>query len=300
MSTAQSTSGLSTPAAPSKGRPGKPTPARISEILAVLSVLAGYGRHLVQTLEQRAVARGFATIARFFGTVAFDTILAHVQRGLMRAIALERLLLRRAARGHDLRIPAPRAQSDSEPPAKDARATGQTAEPAPPAELTPEPDAAAQAAVAHEAVAREAAARKVEARLARHIAASEVLTLDSLPSMETIEAEVRRSPVGRTIAAICRDLGISPALCEGTFWNRLFDAIRLYRGSLPSLVLEVKRREQRFYKEEWKHSGLESPEETRSGIRRVLGFFIGEALVDPFAVVAAPGTPIAAAATGPP
>ena len=305
MSTAQSTSGLSTPAAPSKERPGKPTPARISEILAVLSVLAGYGRHLVQTLEQRAVARGFATIARFFGTVAFDTILAHVQRGLMRAIALERLLLRRAARGHDLRIPSPRAQSDSEPPAEDARATGQTAEPAPPAELTPEPDAAAQAAVAHEAVAREAAAAEAAAseageRLARRIARNEPLSLATLPSMEAIEAEVRRSPVGRTIAAICRDLGISPALCEGTFWNRLFDAIRLYRGSLPSLVLEVKRREQRFYKEEWKHSGLESPEETRSGIRRVLGFFIGEALVDPFAVVAAPGTPIAAAATGPP
>ena len=90
--------------------------------------------------------------------------------------------------------------------------------------------------------------------------------------MEAIEAEVRRSPVGRTIAAICRDLGISPSLCDGTFWNRLFDAIRLYRGSLGSLVLEVKRREQRFEKEEWKHPGLELPEETRDGIRRVLGF----------------------------
>ena len=62
----------------------------IAEILAVVSILAGYGRHLAQTLEQRAVARGFATIARFFGTVALDTILAHIQRGLMRAIALER------------------------------------------------------------------------------------------------------------------------------------------------------------------------------------------------------------------
>ena len=118
--------------------------------------------------------------------------------------------------------------------------------------------------------------------------------------MEAIEAEVRRSPVGRTIAAICRDLGISPALCDGTFWNRLFDAIRLYRGSLGSFVLEMTRREQRFEKEEWKHPGLELPEETRDGIRRVLGFVIGETPVDPFAVAAAAMAPVAAAATGPP
>ncbi len=43
----------------------------------------------------------------------------------------------------------------------------------------------------------------------------------------------------------------------------------------------MKRRERRFEKEEWKHPGLELPEETRDGIRRVLGFFIGESrLVD--------------------
>jgi hypothetical protein len=118
--------------------------------------------------------------------------------------------------------------------------------------------------------------------------------------MEAIEAQVRRCPIGRTIAAICRDLGISPALCDGSFWSRLFDAIRLHRGSLCGLVLEVTRREQRFEKEEWKHPGLELPEETRDGIRRVLGFMIGETLVNPFAVIASPGARMAAAATGPP
>jgi hypothetical protein len=299
MPAAPDTAGLSPRSAPPKERPAKPTPARIAEILAIVSVLATYARHLAETLEQRAVARGFATIARFFGTAAFDTILAHIHRGLMRAIALERMLRTRAARGCDLRILAPRAQSRREPPAQDAPDTApQTAEPTPPAALTPAQDAAAQAA-----------ARNALARLARRLAASEVLTLHTLPLMEAIEAEVRRSPVGRTIAAICRDLGISPSLCHGTFWNRLFDAIRLYRGSLASLVLEVTRREQRFDKEEWKHPGLELAEETRDGIRRVLGFFIGENPVDPFAVVAAPmalagmAAPrarIAAAATGPP
>jgi hypothetical protein len=296
MSAAQNTTTLSPPAAPPKDRPGRPAPTRIAEILAVVSVLATYGRHLAQTLEQRAVARGFATIARFFGTVAFDTILAHLHRGLMRAIALERMLRARAARGYDLPIPAPRVPSRRQPPANEPPDTGQTAGQTPPAELTPEPDAAA----AREAAAREAAARQAEARLARRIAASEPLTLDSLPLMEAIEAEVRRSPVGRTIAAICRDLGISPSLCDGTFWNRVFDAIRLYRGSLGSLLLEVKRREQRFNREEWKHPGLDWPEDTRNGVRRVLGFFIGESPVDPFAIAAAPMAHVTAAATGPP
>jgi len=289
MSAAPDTAAISPRSAPAQERPGRPTPARIAEILAVVAVLASYGRHLAQTLEHRAVARGFATIARCFGTVAIDTILAHLHRGLMRAIALERMLRLRAARGRDLRILAPRAPFRREPPAQDAADTGQTAGSAPPAALTPAQDAATPAAL-----------RQAEARVARRLAALEPLTLDTLPPMEAIEAEVRRCPIGRTIAAICRDLGIAPSLCEGRFWNRLFDAIRLYRGGLGSFVLEVKRREQRFEQEEWKHPGLELPEETRDGIRRVLGFRIGENPVDPFAVVAAPGARFAAAATGPP
>ena len=75
---------------PAKDRPARPVPPRIAEILAILSILASYGRHLGQTLEHRAVARGFATIAQYFGTVSIETILAHIHRGLMRAIALER------------------------------------------------------------------------------------------------------------------------------------------------------------------------------------------------------------------
>ena len=289
MQVAPDTAGLSPQSGPPQDRPGKPAPVRIPEILAVLSILTTYGRHLAHTLEQRAVARGFATIAQFFGTVAFDTIMAHITRGLMRAIALERMLRLRAARGRDLQILAPRAPSRRTPPAEVAPETEETAEPAPPAELTPEPAAVTPAAL-----------RRADAWVARRYAEATPLTLDTLPRMEAIEAEVHRTPVGRTIAAICRDFGISPSLCEGAFWNRLFDAIRLYRGSLGSVVLEMKRRERRFDKEEWKHPGLELPEETRAGIRRVLGFLIGEPPVDPFAVVAARGAPVAAAATGPP
>ncbi len=274
MSAAQNTAGPASPSVPPQDRPGRPAPARIAEILAIVSVLATYGRHLAATLEHRAVARGFATIARYFGTVRLDTILAHLQRGLMRAVALERMLLRRAARGRDLQILTPRTASLRVPPAERAANTQQTAGSTPPEVLTPAEDTAAQSAAA------QAAAGEAEARLTRRFAGSAPLSLDTMPTMEAIEAEVRRSPVGRTIAAICRDLGISPSLCDGAFWNRLFDAIRLYRGSLGSLVMEVVRRERRFEKEAWKHPGLELPQQTRDGIRRVLGFRIGENPVD--------------------
>ena len=102
--------------------PPNPRPSASRKSSPSSSILATYGRHLAQTLEHRAVARGFATIARFFGTVALDTILAHIHRGLMRAIALERMLRLRAARGRDLRILAPRASRRREPPREDAPA----------------------------------------------------------------------------------------------------------------------------------------------------------------------------------
>jgi hypothetical protein len=127
--------------------------------------------------------------------------------------------------------------------------------------------------------------------------------------MAQIEAEVRRRPIGQTVVDICRDLGIAPSLCEGTFWNRVFTAIHCYRGNFGNIMLEMRRREKRFDREHWRHPKLALPEETREAIRRVLGFRIGEPPVDPFRPepapaapdsVAAPCAPVAAAATRPP
>ena len=260
---------------------------QITAVLAVVSVLIHYGRHLGQTLEQRAVRRGFATIARFFGCVVLDTILAHVHRGMMRAVALQRMLEHRAKHGRDLQVLAKRATR--EPVAKVAAEPEEAANPEPPNMLPP-----GWAAAMHAADVRDGE------RLARRIARDEPLTLATLPSMAAMEAEVLRSSVGRSLAAICRDFGVSPSLCEGSFWNLLEDAVRWYRGNLTGVVLELKPREKRFEKEEWKHPGLELAEETRAGIRRVLGFFIGEDPVDPFEVVEAPMAGVAAVATGPP
>ena len=287
---------------PQPDRQGWRAPARIAEVHAILVILNTYAGHLYDTIQHRAVARGFATIAQFFGTAATGTIIAHLCRGMMRCHALSRLLQARAARGHDLAILARRGPARHEP-AGNASDPPPAAAPPPPPTLTPE----------DEATARAAAAARAEARIARRIADSQPLTFATLPSMAQIEAEVCRSTVGRSIVLICRDLGVSPALCEGAFWNRLFDAIRWYGGSLAQVVLEMKRRERVFEKQELdRNPALGWPEQTREGMRRVLGFFIGEKPVNPFiqaveagarmaAALGVPGSvPGAAAATGPP
>jgi len=127
--------------------------------------------------------------------------------------------------------------------------------------------------------------------------------------MALLEAEVRRRPIGQTIVDSCRDLGIAPSLCHGAFWDRVLRATHCYRGSLGNIILEMWRRERRFDQDQWKYPNLALPEPTRAGIRRVLGFAIGEPPVDPFRPVpaagesdsvAAPRVPVAEAATGPP
>ncbi len=283
--TATLTAGLATPPDPARDRNGRPVPERIAEILDIAGILAAYGRHLADTIEHRAVWRGFATIAQFFGTAVIAVILPHLRRGIMRAVALERVLLARrrdlvilARRVHAPRAAAPPAPPPPEPPGASA------AEPPPAAALPAQPPA----------------------RPVRRSLPQEPLTFDTMPSMAELEAEVRRRTVGQTIAAICRDLGITPTLCQGGFWNRLFDAIRCYRGNLGNLVLEMRRREKLLDQEQYKHPNLGLPEQSRDGVRRVLGFFIGEPPVDPYrplpapAPAAAPVAPIAAAATGPP
>ncbi len=300
--TATLTAGLASPPDPPKDRDARPMPARIAEVLDIAGILAAYGRHLADTIEHRAIWRGFATIAQFFGTASLAIILPHLRRGIMRAVALQRVLLQRAGRRRDLVIRAPRVHAPraAAPPAP------------PPAEPPPDPQQAAAAAAAEQSPAAppppppppQQPAPPDRPSIKRH-----PLTLDTLPSMEAIEAEVRRRPVGQTVAAICRDLGISPTLCEGGFWNRVFDAIRWYGGSLGNVVLEMRQREKSFEQEQDRHPTVGFADQTREAAQHALGFRIGEQPVDPHrpehapaasAEVAVPGEPVPAAATGPP
>jgi hypothetical protein len=276
---AHTSAGLATRPDPPKDRDSQPVPDRIAPILQIALILAEYGRHLAATIEHRALWRGFATIAQFFGTATAAVILPHIHRGIMRAMALEHMLLERAKRGRDLVIPAPRVRASC--PAQS------------PAVPQSEPAAAPQPAEAP-------SAREPKPPLARRTSPEEPLTFDNMPSMEALEKEVRRRPIGRTIADICRDLGVSPGLCLGPFWTMLFEAIHFYRGSVTNLVRDMRRREKQLDRESWKHPNLGFPEEKREGVQRVLGFFIGEPPVDPFRPLSAPGVPPTAAATGPP
>ena len=93
-----------------------------------------------------------------------------------------------------------------------------------------------------------------------------------------------------------------PGFCTGTFWNELFDSIRLLGGSIPTLMLENMRREKAFCEEQDKviGSNWDWQEMGREAFRRVLGFFIGEATDEPFDPMQKLDTQAAAMATGPP
>ncbi len=253
MSDADTTAGLSPPPDPIQGRRAKPIPQNIADILAIVRVLLGYGLHLAETLEHRAVARGFSVIAQFFGTARLPPIRVRLMRGLLRAMALERVLLARAARGRDLVFYKRR-------------------EPKPPAAQPGLPQTPASGA-----------AKPSRRNPVRHPAPDETLAPGDLPTLEQLEAEIRRRPIGRTLADICQDLAISPSLCEGRFWLAISCAIMWYRGNLPRLMKEFRRREVAFCNNEAdRNPALDWPARTRDGIRRRLGFFIGEPPATPF------------------
>jgi hypothetical protein len=75
------------PPDPPQDQPGNTVPEYIAVFLHAVSILLGYGRHLIDTVERRATAPTFPTIAACFGTANLSTILAHLNRGILRATA---------------------------------------------------------------------------------------------------------------------------------------------------------------------------------------------------------------------
>ena len=87
------------PASPRESRSSTPMPPCIAAILGMVRVLLGYGKHLDATLPDRTDHSGFSAIAIGFGTHDLRRILAHVQRGILRALMLQKSLRARAAQG---------------------------------------------------------------------------------------------------------------------------------------------------------------------------------------------------------
>jgi hypothetical protein len=243
-------------------------PEYIGAILYAVGILLGYGRHLLSTVRHRATAPTFPTIAAAFGTANLSTIRAHLNRGILRAAALERFLLERAATGRDIdmvtrrirtaetpRVPAdPQVEQPADQPTKPKAARRPSP---PPGWDDPE---------------------------------------FFMPTQEDLDRQVRRRAVGRTITDICRDLAVVPGFCTSAFWNGMFELMHYFGGSVETVMREKTRREQAFIQEQDKK--LDSTWDwlrlKRDEVRQVLGFFIGEPPVDPF------NAPDTAPATGPP
>ena len=269
-----STPGPASPPDPPQDRPGDPMPEYIAVFLHAVSILLGYGRHLLATVHHRAAAPTFPTIAAGFGTANLSTILAHLNRGLLRAAALERFLLARAATGRDISLPPPRTRTDQHPPASaDVQAE-------PPADQPARPKA------------------RPRPSLPPGWDDPELF----MPTPEDLDRQVRRRAIGRTFVEICNDLAVVPGLCAPAFWSDMFQVIHYFGGSVATLMREKAHREQAFIQEQDKKLGstLDWLHLKRDAIRQILGFFIGETPVDPFAESPAPGIQTAALATGPP
>ena len=232
--------------APDTGPDDEPQPTRLGSLLYVVRVLLDYGRHLADTVAQRAANPNFASIAVYFGTANLPRIVARIERGLLRATALARLLDALLEKGLDVAWIAPGHYSNAPP-------------------IDPEP-----ASPKHPR--RSAAACR---------ASSDELAYPL--TLEEIEAQVRRRPIGRTIVDICLDLAVVPELC-GPVWDELYQAIYWYRGSLKRLMTEKCKRYKAFQLERDcgpTNGWWEWWDNTKERIRGVLGFSIGEPPVLP-------------------
>jgi hypothetical protein len=232
---------------PPKDRPGQTIPARLAAVLQIVRILLTHGRRLAETAADQAHNPQFASIAAVFGTYNLASIVLRVQRGILRAIALERYLLARAARGRDITIIPPRNRT----PATEHATPQEAAQPA----------------------------RIPTHGYGRFQDPSHPANFH-IPTLQELQAQIRRRPIGRTIADICTDLAVIPGFCTAEFWSGLFDTLQFYGGSLTAMYESRSHREQTFRRERdkrpdtWHYNWQDRHPAT---IRHLLGHLIGEA-----------------------
>ena len=236
------------PPDPSRDRGSETLPDGIAYLLCVVRILLIYGRRLTQIATDRGAEPPFATVAALCGTHDISIILARIQRGILRLLALEAYLTKRSLKGRDIvvRVTLPRLPS---PP------------PLPP---EPAPDVPAEARKRRTAYDPNSA----------HI-----------PTIEELDAEVRRTAIGRTIARVCMDLAVAPAFCTGEVWNAILETIQFCGGSFQTVCAVRTEREKTFQHERDKRPetwGWDWRDTTKPKIRAALGWLIGEApILDP-------------------
>jgi len=202
---------LSAPAgacAPDADRVGPAMPENLARLLYIVRLLLDCGRRFPAIIERSAAARDFRLFSAVFATSKLPVILAHIHRGVLRAAALESLLLGRAATGRDV------------------AATPPATHPAPAAHANPHPcDEPFPAQVA-----------RLTAERAQYDTSVDP---NNLVTAAQIEAEVRARPIGRTIADIRRDLGIVAIMCTNEFWDTMVDAIASYQDGAAAETLDA-------------------------------------------------------------
>jgi hypothetical protein len=258
------------PHTPPTDQPGPPqdraAPGRIAGFLQLVRVLLGYGRHLDKTLSEQAAQPRFPTLAAGFGTHDLRRIAAHIQRGIMRLMMLERVLLARAAQGRDIEpTPLPEPAEPAEIEALDIKLRAPSQASATPSK---DPNSAPDR---------------------RPITDPDDPLNFVMPTMKELEAQVRSRPIGRTITDICLDLGINPSICDGRFWNEIYEALWYFGGSFEQLHNVRERRREAFQKERdklpdtWTWQIWDRP---REAIREMLGYVLGEPPPDPGLAIA--------------
>jgi hypothetical protein len=241
-------------------------PGRIAAFLQLVRVLLGYGRHLDVTLPEQAAHPRFPTLAIGFGTHDLRRIAAHIQRGILRAMMLEQVLMGRAAQGRDIEptpLPEPADPADIEALEIKLRTPSQPS-------TTPSKDP--------------------NSPPNRHPITDPDDPLNFvMPTMKELEAQVRRRSIGRTIADICMDFGVSPSICDGGFWNEILQALLDFDGHFEHFHSVQTRRRSAFQKERdklpdtWTWQIWDRP---REAIREMLGYVLGEPPPDPEPVIA--------------
>jgi len=100
-----------------------------------------------------------------------------------------------------------------------------------------------------------------------------------IPAFEELEAEVRRTPIKRTIARVYVDPGIVPSFCTGALGSAILQTLECYGGSSAKLFDIRRKREIAFQRardkrpETWEWNWRDLRKER---MREVLGYLTGE------------------------
>ncbi|HEY1934782.1 MAG TPA: hypothetical protein VGG99_22480 [Acetobacteraceae bacterium] len=211
MSAAFLTAAPASPPRPPQDRPdarasAAPQLSRSGTLLALVRKLFDYGQGIILVLRQETslTQARVAEVASHFGSPNIKLIAARVMRGLQIALALNRRLIRSAAR-----LDQPPAVSRAAPP----RPAGP-----PPARRT-------RASRRHDPLADPDA--------------DDAALLDHVPTAQEIAARVMHRSIGEVLADICIDLGLTPA---HPLWQELSMAIMCNRGRFMRVFAEAARR----------------------------------------------------------